>query len=357
MMKVVVVSYTADKSRRRTRATTTALEKKRGSLGGGGANVEAVEEPDEAIDVEELEKLVEKRKEAKRPSVDKAGGFVPKKRKGENVAKVLRERSKRKLKVNDNRNIINNRRITKNVEDVPTEGVDFNVEELEARWKFICMVREFVCNLPEDLDDPDSTLFHKVKMRGLSFNFRLSLISQYYGITNIGITGASLKLADIVGELTGNVITEWPAKVDHSRTRAKLKTVGFPSLIYNLLISQHPAVLRDEDVFREDTNSLTISDKLMKGKHIIDVELNVTDQTEVVLEEEAVDMLIKAYKEDRPRLEAEIQAKRIRVSELQTKIQALKTIVPPAVNDPATTSTIALVGPTLDVAETSKSPM
>ncbi|GAA0166653.1 hypothetical protein LIER_40230 [Lithospermum erythrorhizon] len=58
----------------------------------------------------------------------------------ENVAKVLKERSKKKLKVNDNRNRINNRRIAKDVDDVPTEGVEFCSEEHKARWKLVCVM-------------------------------------------------------------------------------------------------------------------------------------------------------------------------------------------------------------------------
>ncbi|GAA0144734.1 hypothetical protein LIER_35997 [Lithospermum erythrorhizon] len=66
--------------------------------------------------------------------------------------------------------------------------------------------------------------------------------------------------------------------VDHSRTGAKLKPIGFPSLICSMLVTQHPNVLKKEDGLGEDAKSLTISDKLMKGNHVIDVELNATDQ-------------------------------------------------------------------------------
>ncbi|GAA0153866.1 hypothetical protein LIER_37756 [Lithospermum erythrorhizon] len=148
---IVVVSYTTSKNRRRTRTSIAALEKKRVALAVGGVNEKANEEPEKVVDVEELEKLAEMRKavkiekvKVKRPSTNQAWGFVPKKRKRvvilepksprrgdkfvvddaaksdeEVAAKVLRERSKVKLKVNDNRNRINNRRITKDVDDVP----------------------------------------------------------------------------------------------------------------------------------------------------------------------------------------------------------------------------------------------
>ncbi|GAA0154509.1 hypothetical protein LIER_12467 [Lithospermum erythrorhizon] len=59
---VVVVSYITSKSRRRTRVSVAALEKKRAALGSGGVDVEAAEEPEKAVDVEELERLSEKKK-------------------------------------------------------------------------------------------------------------------------------------------------------------------------------------------------------------------------------------------------------------------------------------------------------
>ncbi|GAA0156051.1 hypothetical protein LIER_13634 [Lithospermum erythrorhizon] len=112
-----------------------------------------------------------------------------------------------------------------------------------------------------------------------------------------------------------------------------------------MLITQHPTILKKEDGLGEDAKSLTMSDKLMKGKHVIDVKLNPANQTKVVTEGEVVDMLIKAYEEEQLRLEAEIQAKKVRVSELQARIQALKATVPPTVNDSANSSIVILDEP------------
>ncbi|GAA0165515.1 hypothetical protein LIER_20900 [Lithospermum erythrorhizon] len=121
--------------------------------------------------------------------------------------------------------------------------------------------------------------------------------------------------------------------VDHSRTRAKLKSIGFPSLICSILIPQHPEVLRARDGPREDAKPLTITNKLMAGKHVVDVEIKGVGQSDVVPEGEVVALLIKAYEEEQQRLEAEIHLKMGRVSELKAKLQAMKTTVPPAVND------------------------
>ncbi|GAA0158154.1 hypothetical protein LIER_15253 [Lithospermum erythrorhizon] len=130
--------------------------------------------------------------------------------------------------------------------------------------------------------------------------FSPALINKNYGIHNEGIIGATLKLGDIIGELTGKTLTAWPSKgqlqasslslkyavlhkaaianlvptsnntnvseeLDRILTSAKLKPIGFPSLICSMLITQHPCVLKKEDGLGEDAKSLTISEKLMKG--------------------------------------------------------------------------------------------
>ncbi|GAA0165818.1 hypothetical protein LIER_40063 [Lithospermum erythrorhizon] len=120
--------------------------------------------------------------------------------------------------------------------------------------------------------------------------------------------------------------------VDHAKTGAKLKPIGFPSLICSLLITQHPTVLMKEDGIGKDAKPLTISDKLMKGKHVIDVEVNAPDQSEPVPGGEVAGLLLKVYEEELLRVEAEIQAKKVLASKLKAKISALRTRVPPTMN-------------------------
>ncbi|GAA0161199.1 hypothetical protein LIER_39187 [Lithospermum erythrorhizon] len=135
-----------------------------------GGDVSGSVEPSKVDDLEEMERKAEENRrakkgkgKAKRPRGDRTPGGASKKRKGvvisepmssvrgdrfvvddvaesdeEGDAKALRERSKGKMKINDNRNRINNRRIAKDVEEVPTDGVDFCSKEHEARWKYVC---------------------------------------------------------------------------------------------------------------------------------------------------------------------------------------------------------------------------
>ncbi|GAA0185431.1 antimicrobial response protein [Lithospermum erythrorhizon] len=96
-----------------------------------------------------------------------------------------------------------------------------------------------------------------------------------------------------------------------------------------------------------------------KAYHVSLIKKNYTFTplpTEAVPEWEAAAMLIKAYEEEQQRLEAEIRVNKVRVSELQAKIQVLKSTINLDVNDPATISaTISAAQPTSDVVETSKS--
>ncbi|GAA0142847.1 hypothetical protein LIER_35644 [Lithospermum erythrorhizon] len=173
--------------------------------------------------------------------------------------------------------------------------------DIGPHWPSI--VRQFICNLSEDIANPSSPMLHKVKLRRLMFNFSHMLINRYYGRQNEGISRSSLKVDDIIKTLTEGALTEWPPKgqlqasvlslrilyvmgsqqdldfgrvifdqiVDHSRTGAKMKPIEFPSLICSILIHQHPEVLKAGDGLGEDAKPLTITYKLMAGKHVVDV--------------------------------------------------------------------------------------
>ncbi|GAA0138703.1 hypothetical protein LIER_00396 [Lithospermum erythrorhizon] len=242
--------------------------------------------------------------------------------------------------------------------------------EIGSHWPQL--VREFVCNVSEEIVDPASFMFHKVKHRGHVFRFSPALINKHYGMQNEGITRATLKMGDIIGELTGKTLSTWPTKGQLQASNLSLKyAVLHKAVIDNLVptlnntnvsealdrilyvmgtdqqlnIDKDPHVLKKEDGLGEDAKSLTISDKLMKEKHVIDVKFNASNHTEPVLEEDVAEMLIKVYEKEQQRLKAEIQAKKVRVSELQAKIQALKTVIPPIVNDPPSTSIASLAEP------------
>ncbi|GAA0154764.1 hypothetical protein LIER_12652 [Lithospermum erythrorhizon] len=131
------------------------------------------------------------------------------------------------------------------------------------------LVREFICNVLEEITDPASPMFHKVKLRGHVFKFSPTLINKYYGFRDEVATEATLKLGDIIEELIGKALSVWPTK---------------------------------------------------------------GNQPEPVPEGEVAGMLLRVYEEELLRVETEIQAKTVIASELKSKIHALKSRVPPAAN-------------------------
>ncbi|GAA0155193.1 hypothetical protein LIER_12975 [Lithospermum erythrorhizon] len=66
----------------------------------------------------------------------------------------------------------------------------------------------------------------------------------------------------------------------------------------------------------KDAKPLTITGKLMTGKHVVDMHIKGIEQSGAIPEGEAPALLIKAHEEEQQRLEAEIQLKKGRVSEL-----------------------------------------
>ncbi|GAA0154060.1 hypothetical protein LIER_12149 [Lithospermum erythrorhizon] len=176
----------------------------------------------------------------------------------------------------------------------------------------------------------------KGQLQSSSLSLRY-VVMHKVAIANLVPTSNNTNISEAVGRMMyvmgseqeldfGRVIVD--QIVDHSRTRAKLKTIGLTSLICSILIPQHLEVLKVEDGTSEDAKPLTIIDKLMIGKHVQDVEIKDDEPSDVVPEEEATALLIKAYEQEQQRFEAEIQFKKSRVVELQAKIQALKTIGP-----------------------------
>ncbi|GAA0176054.1 hypothetical protein LIER_42016 [Lithospermum erythrorhizon] len=168
------------------------------------------------------------------------------------------------------------------------ESVD--VEELEKKEEKLIVTKNWKAKAKKAQTDKTSGTSPKKNKRGEAeggggvFYIIPNLINKHYGRPNEGITGATLKLADIIRELTGNTLTAWPTKgqlqasslslryvvlykvvvvilvptsnntniVDHSNTGTKLKSIDFPSLLCSLMITQQPEVLKPKDGHGED---------------------------------------------------------------------------------------------------------
>ncbi|GAA0185345.1 hypothetical protein LIER_32633 [Lithospermum erythrorhizon] len=181
---VVVVSSTA--SKRRTRASTIALEKKRGTL-----NVGREVEAEEVMDLEELENLLQKKKAAKRTNIDDLKeGAVSKKRKG-------------------------------------------------------------------------------------VFIFERSHVMHKMAIANLVLTSNNTNVSEVVGRM--------------------MYVMGSGQ---DILIHQHPEILKAGDGSVEDAKPLTITNKLISRKRVVDVEIKGSNKPTIILEGKTTALLIKAYEEE-----------------------------------------------------------
>ncbi|GAA0160596.1 hypothetical protein LIER_17115 [Lithospermum erythrorhizon] len=74
------------------------------------------------------------------------------------------------------------------------------------------LVREFIFNMTEDVDDHASANYHKVTFRNFTFDFSPRIINDYFGRANRDTTGYNLQLSNIVKVLMGGAINTWPDK-------------------------------------------------------------------------------------------------------------------------------------------------
>ncbi|GAA0171687.1 hypothetical protein LIER_41202 [Lithospermum erythrorhizon] len=327
-----------------------------------------------------------------------------------------------KLKINNTRTRVNNKRIPNNVAPISTDGIALNSKDEEARWKFIYnrrlapervlldvtkrnktimkiinetgmesvvnnvgphwpkLVREFICNLPRDVDDAESDNYHKVTLRNLVFNFSPDLINQAYGRTNVDDTGDNLLLSDIVSTLTAGSVTTWPPRtqlassklsvkyavlhkvavtcliptthttsigealakvlyvlgsgdnlnvgqvifyqiVDHARSNAVLKPIGYPSLICSLLKTQHPEVMTGINEDDVAPKSFSISHKLLSGTHVIDVPIPDGGVEKVVTGRQTA--AVQILQDEIAYLDGVIQSSLTRKLMIEAKVKAL----------------------------------
>ncbi|GAA0141168.1 hypothetical protein LIER_02375 [Lithospermum erythrorhizon] len=124
----------------------------------------------------------------------------------EHISAVIIKRRKAigKLKINENRSRVGNKRVPTNV---------------------AALVREFICSMTEDIDDPVSPNFQKVTFHNFTFDFSPSVINGYFARANGGDTGYNLQLSEIVKVLTGGAVNTWLDKEQILSSRLIVKYV------------------------------------------------------------------------------------------------------------------------------------
>ncbi|GAA0164155.1 hypothetical protein LIER_19860 [Lithospermum erythrorhizon] len=307
-----------------------------------------------------------------------------------NAYRVSKRKSQDKLKENDDKTRIENRRVAHDVVDVPLEGIVLESEVQRARWNIVCgrkieperslseatiknaqtyidimqdvgilpmmdnakrywvrLVREFVCCLSDKIDEAGHETYQKVKLREHMFDFSPRVINSYYGISNSEVNGYFLKQAYIIRELNGNTTKIWPADI----TQLVASTL---SLRYSVL---HKAALSCLVPGSNNTNVSYImgkvlyvlgsNEKLNIGQVIFDQiidhakshstlkPIGIFSMIYGILLAQKPDLLqpehgvgVDVFEEKQQRLKEEIQSKEARIIELEGKIRALKIPVP-----------------------------
>ncbi|GAA0160566.1 hypothetical protein LIER_43530 [Lithospermum erythrorhizon] len=187
------------------------------------------------VDLEELEKAVEKRKDIKKGKTKIQGEFEKKNKKdngSSNTVKktgsttmpnvedsvvddklmpdeesdeelddnleayrVSKRKSKGKLKENDDKTRIGNKRVAHDMPNAPLEGIVLESEDVgilsmmdSAKRYWVRLVREFVCYLSDKIEEAGHETYPKVKLKGHMFDFSPRVINSYYGISNSEVT-------------------------------------------------------------------------------------------------------------------------------------------------------------------------
>ncbi|KAK2403694.1 hypothetical protein QL285_053107 [Trifolium repens] len=194
------------------------------------------------------------------------------------------------------------------------------------------LVKEFIVNIGEDYGNRLSKEFHQVFVRGKCVQFSPAVINAYLGRREYGYPGFEPTNNQICKTITANQVKVWPLKgkvpsamlsvkyailnrigaanwvptthsstiatslakfvyvvgtganvdygalifdqiVEHGKSWAIKLVIGFPTLISDIILDQHPNILVPEDTPCKRESPMSLSYKLFEGKHAADIVL------------------------------------------------------------------------------------
>ncbi|WJX19376.1 hypothetical protein P8452_09082 [Trifolium repens] len=194
------------------------------------------------------------------------------------------------------------------------------------------LVKEFIVNIDEDCGNRLSKEFHQVFVRGKCVQFSPAVINAYLGRREYGYPGFEPTNNQICKTITANQVKVWPLKgkvpsamlsikyailnrigaanwvptthsstiatslakfvyavgtganvdygalifdqiVEHGKSWAIKLVIGFPTLISDIILDQHPNILVPEDTPCKRESPMSLSYKLFEGKHAADIVL------------------------------------------------------------------------------------
>ncbi|KAK2352163.1 hypothetical protein QL285_096477 [Trifolium repens] len=248
------------------------------------------------------------------------------------------------------------RSIPQNVPEVPMDNVSFHFSNSAAKWKFVyhrrlalerelsdealeckevmdlilqaglmktvsglgsCyekLVKEFIVNIGEDCGNRLSKEFHQVFVRGTanwvptthSSTIATNLAKFVYAVG----TGANVDYGALIFDQT----------VEHGKSWAIKLVIGFPTLISDIILDQHPNILVPEVTPCKRESPMSLSYKLFEGKHAADIVL----PAKKVVPQESVASTSMNRKAMIITMEAAVKALDEQKTELERVILALK---------------------------------
>ncbi|XP_045802537.1 uncharacterized protein LOC123896161 [Trifolium pratense] len=170
------------------------------------------------------------------------------------------------------------------------------------------LVREFVVNIPIGCDNPLDKEFQKVYVRGKCVTFSPSVINKVLG--NADDPHPDIDVSDnvVCKTITAEKVKTWPKKekvpavkltqkyailnriasvnwvptthasdiatnlvVQHAKTSVTKQPIAFPTLICDIILSQHPNIRHEDESAKKRATPLAIHQKLYSKQHAPDI--------------------------------------------------------------------------------------
>ncbi|XP_058782220.1 uncharacterized protein LOC131656533 [Vicia villosa] len=174
------------------------------------------------------------------------------------------------------------------------------------------LIKEFVVNFLVDYADPRSKDFRKVYVRGRCVEFSSAVINRYMNT-----------IEDEQGELevTDNQVHKVITSNQHAGSCAIKMSIAFPTLIFGIILSQHPGILCDTDAMPKRESTLSLHFKLFTSKHVPDISMtSASTENKTSTKAEMISELVEVYKE----LDGVIRVSSARKDKFEKMIKDLK---------------------------------
>jgi len=192
------------------------------------------------------------------------------------------------------------------------------------------LVKEFLVNIPDDCDNPISSEYQRVFVRGECVNFSPTIINKFLGVEEINIPNLEVTDDQVCNKITANQVKGWPKKkkissgelsvkysilnrivvinwvptthssdvatrlgkfiyvvgskskmdfgtyifeqtVKHAKTDAIRFLIAFPTLLCSIILDQHHNIKSASYVPEKREPPLTLHSKLFSANHVPDI--------------------------------------------------------------------------------------